>query len=104
MTARLPAEFEGCYDAARYQTAQDYLRANTWFAMIKTIVFTALIVAFILAGGFALVDQAARHFQAGPIVTGLIFAGLLMIPVFFIQLPFAQSGFYAVTGLAQSLF
>jgi hypothetical protein len=29
LTTRLPAEFEGYYDAARYQTAQDYLRANT---------------------------------------------------------------------------
>jgi len=38
---------------------------------------------------FALVDQVARHFQVGPIVTGLIFAALLMIPLFFIQLPFA---------------
>ena len=89
LTTRLPSEFEGYYDAARYQTAQDYLRANTWLAMIKAIIFTTLIVAFILAGGFALVDQAARHFQVGPIVTGLIFAALLMIPLFFIQLPFA---------------
>jgi STE24 endopeptidase len=89
LTAHLPAEFAGYYDAARYQTAQDYLRANTWFAMVKTIVFTFLVVAFILAGGFALVDQVARHFQAGPIVTGLIFAALLVVPLFFIQLPFA---------------
>ncbi|MFH1477602.1 MAG: M48 family metallopeptidase [Verrucomicrobiota bacterium] len=89
LTTRLPSEFEGYYDAARYQTSQAYLRANTWLAIIKTIFFTALIVVFILAGGFALVDQAARHFQAGAIVTGLIFAGLLMIPFFFIQLPFA---------------
>ncbi|MFA5043351.1 MAG: M48 family metallopeptidase, partial [Kiritimatiellia bacterium] len=89
LTTRLPSEFEGYYDAARYQTAQDYLRANTRLAMIKTIVFTAMIVAFILAGGFALVDQAARYFQVGPIVTGLIFAALLITPVFFIQLPFA---------------
>ncbi|MDD5677485.1 MAG: M48 family metallopeptidase [Kiritimatiellae bacterium] len=89
LTTRLPADFEGYYDAARYQAAQDYLRANTWFAMIKAAIFTTLIVAFILAGGFALVDQAARHFQTGTIVTGLIFAGLLMIPIFLIQLPFS---------------
>jgi len=89
LTTRVPSEFEGYYDAARYQTAQDYLRANTWLAMIKTIIFTVLIVAFILAGGFALVDQVARHFQAGAIVTGLVFAALLMVPLFFIQLPFA---------------
>ncbi len=89
LTSRLPAEFEGCYDAARYRTSQDYLRANTWFAMVKTIVFTVLIVAFIMAGGFALVDQAARHFQAGAIATGLIFAAILVVPLFCIQLPFA---------------
>jgi len=89
LTTRLPSEFEGYYDAVRYQKAQDYLCANTWFAMIKAVIFTALIVAFILTGGFALVDQAARHFQAGPIVTGLIFAAILMVPIFFIQLPFS---------------
>lgn len=88
-TTRLPAEFVGYYDAARYQTAQDYLRANTWLAIIKAALFTALIVAFILTGGFNLVDQAARHFQAGPIVTGLIFIGILMVLAFFVQLPFS---------------
>ncbi|MBU0716210.1 MAG: M48 family metallopeptidase [Verrucomicrobia bacterium] len=89
LTTRLPVEFEGYYDAARYQTAQDYLSANARLAIIKAVFFTALIVAFILAGGFALVDQAARHFQAGAIITGLIFAAILMVPVFFIQLPFS---------------
>ncbi|MBI2441812.1 MAG: M48 family metallopeptidase [Lentisphaerae bacterium] len=87
--ARLPAEFEGDYPAERYRTSQEYLRQKTLLAMIQTILFAALIVVFILAGGFKLVDQAARHFQAGPIVTGLIFVGLLAIPVFLLQLPFA---------------
>ncbi len=87
--SRLPAEFEGYCDEAGCQTARDYLRENTRLAMVKTVVFTILVVVFTLAGGFPLVDHAARHFQYGPIVTGLIFTAILMVPLFFIQLPFA---------------
>ena len=89
LTTSLPGEFKGYYDATRYQLSQDYLRANTWLAIIKSVVFTTLIVAFIRMGGFALVDQVARHFQAGAIGTGLIFAAILMVLLFCLQLPFA---------------
>lgn len=87
--SRLPAEFAGFCDAKRYATAQEYLRANTFLAIIKTALFTALIVVFILSGGFKLVDQAARHFHSGGIVTGLIFVGLLALPLFLLRIPFA---------------
>lgn len=89
LTLRIPIEFQGYYDAARYQASQDYLCANTRLAMVKTIALTVLVVGFILAGGFAMTDRAARYFQAGPIVTGMIFAVILAGPLFLIQLSFS---------------
>ena len=32
---QLPAEFEGYYDAAKYRSAQQYLKENTVFALVS---------------------------------------------------------------------
>jgi len=79
LSTALPEEFAGWYDAERYRKSQDYLRENTRFRLLVDAITTPLTVAFILLGGFNLVDQAARSFSLGTIPTGLIFAGMLML-------------------------
>ncbi|MBU4140518.1 MAG: M48 family peptidase, partial [Candidatus Omnitrophica bacterium] len=77
----LPEEFAVYYDADKYKKSQDYLKENTRFKLIKSAFFTSVILAFILAGGFNFADKAAGSFNLGPIFTGLIFAGMLMLAV-----------------------
>ncbi|MBN3039034.1 MAG: M48 family metallopeptidase [Candidatus Omnitrophica bacterium] len=85
----LPSEFQGYYDAQKYRKAQEYLKDNTRFKIIKSSFFTAVIVVFILRGGFNLVDKFARSFALGPIATGLVFAGVLLLGLKFIGVPFS---------------
>ncbi len=75
----LPQEFEGYYDAQKYAQSQQYLRENTRFSVITGTLFTFITLVFILIGGFNYVDRFARSFYLGPIVTGLVFSGVLML-------------------------
>jgi STE24 endopeptidase len=84
----LPSEFEGHYEADTYKKSQEYLRENTRFEMVTDTLFTPLLVAFILAGGFDVVDRFARGFQFGSIATGLIFSGILIFSYHLLHIPF----------------
>ncbi len=85
----LPEEYKGYYDAETYRKAQNYLKENTRFGIITDTVTTPIMIAFILVGGFNLVDQFARSFQFVPIPTGLIFAGVLLLGFQIISIPFS---------------
>lgn len=92
----LPEEYKGYYDAEEYKKAQNYLKENTRFEIITGTITTPITVAFILIGGFNLVDQIARSFQFGPISTGLIFAGILMLASQIISIPFSAYGTFVI--------
>ncbi len=83
----LPDEFKGDYDQEKYKTSQAYLKENTRFDIISDSIMTPIMIAFILLGGFNLIDRFARDFGLGSILTGLIYVGILMIINQFIHLP-----------------
>ena len=83
----LPEEFEGFYDKTEYKKSQEYLRENTRFGIISDSITTPITIAFIIFGGFNIVDQFARGFNLGSIPTGLIFAGMLMLASQIIHIP-----------------
>jgi STE24 endopeptidase len=85
----LPEEFSGYYDREKYTKSQEYLKENTRFGLITDSIATPVTIAFILIGGFNLTDQFARSFHLGPIPTGLIFAGVLMLASQLISIPFS---------------
>ncbi|MCK9614644.1 MAG: M48 family metallopeptidase [Candidatus Omnitrophica bacterium] len=85
----LPCEFEGFYDAQKYKLAQFYLKENTNFHLIKDTISVIITLIFILAGGFNFIDNIARSFNQGPIVTGLIFTGILGIVLQLLSIPFS---------------
>jgi len=85
----LPAEFSGYYDRDKYRKSQEYLKENTRFGLITDSITTPVTIAFILFGGFNLVDQFARSFHLSTIPTGLIFAGVLMIASQIVAIPFS---------------
>ncbi|OQX87214.1 MAG: peptidase M48 [Candidatus Omnitrophica bacterium 4484_70.2] len=85
----LPEEFVGVYDAQRYSQSQSYLKEITYFKLFKEIIFTLLTVFFIIGGGVNFTDQIARSFNCGPILTGLIFAGILLLIFQVINIPFS---------------
>ena len=85
----LPAEFKGYYDPEKYRRSQQYLKENTRFATVADSILTPVTIAFILLGGFNLVDRFARSFNWGPVATGLVFAGALTLISQAIRIPFS---------------
>ena len=84
----LPEAFSDVYDAERYRKSQEYLRVNTRFGWISSILSIAVILVFWFGKGFPLLDQWVRAFGKGPVVTGLIYMGILVSVRAFISLPF----------------
>lgn len=85
----LPVEFQGYYDDQKYRTSQAYLKANTMLDRVQACFNLFVTVSFILLGGFQVVDQWARSFGHGHILTGLIFIGILVLLTQLLHLPFS---------------
>ena len=83
----LPAEYRGYYDAAKYETAQNYLKENTRFELLVDTVVLPIMIGFILFGGFNVADRFARGFHLGPILTGLIFSAVLLLASQIVSIP-----------------
>jgi STE24 endopeptidase len=92
----LPKEFEGYYDTDKYKKSQEYLRENTRFGIISDTITTPITIAFILLGGFNTVDQFARGFNLGSILTGLIFTGVLLLALQILLIPFSIYGTFVI--------
>jgi STE24 endopeptidase len=84
----LPAGFEGVYDAERYRRSQEYTRARTRFSFWPQAFDLALLLGFWFSGGFAWLDGWTRGLGFGPIVTGLVFVGALLLAKTLLDLPF----------------
>ncbi len=84
----LPRDLRDWYDPARYRKAQLYLRANTHFDWISALFGLALTLAFWFGGGFPWLDAWLRRFDWGPIVTGIVFMGGLVLAKGALTLPF----------------
>ncbi len=85
----LPPEFVGVFDDREYARAQEYTRTTTRFALLESTVGLLVTLTFIFAGGFNLIDLAARSFGLATIPTGLIFTGLLILLSAALNLPFS---------------
>lgn len=84
----LPREFEGYYDAEKYRKSQAYLKERILFGLTESAISTLTVIIFILAGWFNLIDRFARSFSQGPIITGLIFLGIIYIASYLFSVPF----------------
>lgn len=73
-----PEEFESFVDPGSYQRSEDYLRICTRFGWLSEATQLAMVVIFWFAGGFPILDTWVRSFDQGPIVSGLIFVGVLL--------------------------
>lgn len=86
----LPNEFNGLYDPERYRDSQQYLRVNTRFGWIVGTLDLFILLLFWFGGGFAFWDKTVRSFGLGPVITGLVFIGGLLLVKSLIGLPFSM--------------
>jgi len=89
LETRLPDEFQGFYDEVKYKKAQEYTIIQTRFDYISSTIYILLLLPFILLGGFNYVDEFVRGLNLYPIITGLIFFGILYFVYDMISIPFS---------------
>ncbi|MCG3119722.1 MAG: Protease HtpX [bacterium] len=88
LNEKLPAEFQGVYDAEAYRQSQQYTRVKTRFKLIVATIDLILLLAFWFSGGFNWLDQELRTWGFGPITTGLAYIGVLFLAKMIFSLPF----------------
>ena len=84
-----PEAFKTFFKNGEYERSQDYLRVNTRFGRLAEAIQLAAILLFWFGRGFPALDAWVRSFQWGPILSGLVFIGLLAVLHFILSLPFS---------------
>jgi STE24 endopeptidase len=85
----VPEPFQGLYDPDRYRKSQQYLKVNTRFGWITASFEVVVMLGFWFGKGFPLLDQWVRSFEFGPVVSGLIYIGILILLKGLLSLPFS---------------
>jgi STE24 endopeptidase len=98
LSPELPGEFADVYDQEKYRQSQSYTRVTSRFALLENSISTLITVLFLLGGGFNLVDRLVRGFGFGPIITGLLFTGVIMFLAFLLGLPFSIYSTFKIEG------
>ncbi|MDQ6962159.1 MAG: M48 family metallopeptidase [Mariprofundaceae bacterium] len=81
-------ELSDLMPSAQYKKSTDYIRAKTIFSFLSSASSLFILVAFWACGGFAWLDQWVLRFDFNPILTGILFIGILILAGQFTSLPF----------------
>ena len=85
----VPEPFEGVYEPDRYRKSQEYLKVNTRFGWIAAGFDVIVMLGFWFGKGFPLLDQWVRSFDFGPVISGLVYMGILVLFKGILALPFS---------------
>lgn len=85
----LPQEVKGIYDEEKYKKSQAYERVNYRFSFLTDTFGLVLMLAMLLLGGFAFLDNTVRQYTSSAILMALFFFAVLGIASDLISLPFA---------------
>ena len=89
LRVKLPDEFRDVYDEERYKKSQQYTLERTKFSYFPEVSSLAIILVFWFSGGFNYLDLYLRGFGYSPIITGVMYIGVIMIAQSIISLPFS---------------
>lgn len=92
----LPEAFQGVYDPDRYRKSQLYLKTNTRFGWFSGAFNVAVMLLFWFGKGFPLLDEWVRSFHYEPIITGLLYMGVLILCKSLLSLPFSIYGTFVI--------
>ncbi|MFP4470740.1 MAG: M48 family peptidase, partial [Bacteroidales bacterium] len=74
---QLPKELNDIYNPKEYKRSQQYLRANYRFGLLTSTISFLAMLAMIIFGGFAWVDEMVRDFTTNPVWMAVLFFGIL---------------------------
>ena len=89
MSTNLPDEFIDHYSSEEYTRSQEYLRENTRFSYFTSSFDLMVILLVIFLGIFNILDLWIRDFGFSPLISGLIFFGVLFFIQDIISTPFS---------------
>jgi STE24 endopeptidase len=92
----VPEDFADVINDDRYRLSQHYLKARTHFGWLVSTFHLVVILLFWFNGGFNVVDQWVRSFGWGPIASGLLFIGILVLLRALLSLPFSCYATFAL--------
>ncbi len=84
----VPEEFKSFYDEKKYKKSQEYLKECTIFDLKVSAFNFILILLFWFLKGFPFVDSIVRSWHFGPVTSGLLYSGILLLLKGIISLPF----------------
>lgn len=85
---QVPPEFSDLYNPSEYARSQEYARTNARFELVESSFHLALFLVFWFAGGFNWLDQIVRSWNHRPIVSGILYIGILGLAGSLLSLPF----------------
>ena len=83
----VPEAFRDLIDQEKYELSQEYTRSKAVLGIGEGIFSLLVLFVFWWLGGFGWLDGLVRGLGKGPILTGLIFVGLLVMGQSLISLP-----------------
>lgn len=86
---RLPSRLQGICPEEDYKKSQLYDRENKKLSFWSSTFNLAVILAMIIAGGFSLVDLAARGLSSNLVIVSLLFFGMIGFASDVINIPFS---------------
>jgi STE24 endopeptidase len=92
----LPPALEGVYKPEDYRKSQEYIRASMRFGLVTSSFGLIVLLAFWFAGGFNYFDQVVRAWGFGPVVSGLLYIGVLFFVRSLLMLPFSIYGTFVI--------
>lgn len=96
-SAKLPAEAKGIYNAEQYAKMLNYEKHNDKLSSFSSILSFTLIFLLLSSGFFGWLDGMVRFaFGSHPIITGLLFFGILGLGSLIIGLPFEIYGTFVI--------
>ncbi|MCU4166465.1 M48 family metallopeptidase [Carboxylicivirga caseinilyticus] len=94
--ANLPAELEDIYDAEKYSKQHEYRKANYGFGVLSDVFSFVVMIVFLMAGGFALVNGWVMNWSDNSIVQSLLFFAVIGFGSSIIGIPFSIYGTFVI--------
>lgn len=87
MDPQLPSEFQGYFDKDNYARSQRYTREKSNLGLLNSTLNTAIIIPFILLGGFNFFDQMVRGLGFDSIISGILYIFILIFLFGILEIP-----------------
>jgi len=96
LSPELPGPFKTVYEPERYRKSQEYLKINTRFGWIARMIDIVVLLIFWFVKGFFFLDQWVRSWDVNPILSGLLYIGILALIKAVLTIAFSIYGTFVI--------